>query len=91
MIIKITNFGNNSEVDFWMFDNIVKVSVRKKVEKPNEYCEDVMLVERTDVKDCISLRCRDKRDREISIVFDSVAYICNDDGKTIEKITVFNK
>jgi hypothetical protein len=39
--------------------------------------------------DCVgyyTLICRLTNGDEFSIVFDTVAYICNDDGKTIEKI-----
>lgn len=32
------------------------------------------------------LICRTKDNDEFSIVFDTVAYLCNDEGKTIEKI-----
>lgn len=32
------------------------------------------------------LICRTKDNNEFSVVFDTVAYICNDSGKTIEKV-----
>ena len=36
---------------------------------------------------CILLRCKEKvRDEPITIVFDTIAYLCNDSGRTIEKI-----
>jgi len=37
--------------------------------------------------DCILLRCKGKvGDEPITIVFDTIAYLCNDLGQTIEKI-----
>ena len=35
---------------------------------------------------CIRLICRNKEGDEVSIVFDTIAYILNDNGKTVEKI-----
>ena len=35
---------------------------------------------------CIRLICRNKEGEETSIVFDTVAYILNDNGKTVEKV-----
>lgn len=36
---------------------------------------------------CVLLRCKEKvGDEPITIVFDTIAYLCNDSGQTIEKI-----
>ena len=40
----------------------------------------------TEIVDNISLICRLSNGGEFSIIFDTTAYICNDEGKTIEKI-----
>ena len=36
----------------------------------------------------VELICRRSDDKEFLIVFDTTAYLCNDSGETIEKITV---
>ena len=36
----------------------------------------------------IKLICRKENGDEFSVMFDTIAYICNDEGKTIEKIPV---
>ena len=37
-------------------------------------------------RDVIKLICRLSNGEEFSVIFDTLAYICNDEGKTIEKI-----
>lgn len=71
-----------------MFDNIVKLSVSDVRLKPEEFNEDVVLVDTKGVKDYIKICCRDIRGKEFLIAFDSTAYICNDNGKTIETLPV---
>lgn len=35
---------------------------------------------------CVRLICRNEEGDEVSIVFDTIAYILNDNGKTVEKV-----
>lgn len=44
----------------------------------NEGCSDCIK--------CYRLVCRTKEHYEFGVLFDTVAYLCNDEGKTIEKI-----
>jgi hypothetical protein len=41
-----------------------------------------------DLLNCMVLICRKTDGEEFSVLFDTVAYLCNDEGKTIEKISV---
>jgi hypothetical protein len=62
-------------------DNIVLLDHHPKCDcdiKNRNLCKECVLYYR--------LICRTKDHYEFSIVFDTVAYICNDDGKTVEKI-----
>jgi hypothetical protein len=46
----------------------------------------------SDCKDYIGVNCRMNNGDEISVVFDTIAYVLNDSGKTIEKIVAnYNK
>lgn len=100
MILKIARYVDKE--DWVIFDNIRKVSkVNLKVSdflgEPSEWNADVLVVDyhnqrMNDVNpadiDCILLRCRAKigEDEGFSIAFDTLAYLCNDLGQTIEKI-----
>ncbi len=49
----------------------------------NEGCSDCI--------ECYRLVCRTKEHYEFNVLFDTVAYLCNDEGKTIEKIVANHK
>ena len=60
-------------------DNIIILDFDSKCNcRDDEGCSDCVRYHR--------LVCRTKDNNEFSIVFDTIAYICNDEGKTIEKI-----
>jgi len=60
-------------------NNIVLLDFDTKCNcRDNEGCSDCVRYYR--------LICRTKDHNEFSVVFDTVAYICNDNGKTIEKV-----
>lgn len=103
MIVKIER--HNNEQDWWMLDNISKISCSSKRHHTKIFTPSV-LGEDTDIqildheptcncddnsgcKNCIKYYrfiCRTKEHYEFSIAFDTIAYICNDEGKTIEKV-----
>lgn len=98
MIVKV--MVHDLENKYWMFDKIDRIVVkneyqfqtREEVQKWHEEYNfmDAPLYEipPADKKGpftIIVLGCRMKDD-EYYIGFDKVAYICNDEGKTIEKI-----
>lgn len=102
MILKIER--HNCDQDWWLFDNIAKISCSKAKRHTMEYSDTDPLEDRIRLFDhqatctcgenegcekCISfyrLVCRTNDWEEFSVVFDTVAYICNDSGKTVEKI-----
>lgn len=97
MILKIKRHESNQ--DWWMLDNIRKISVSEtflsEISEYNKISEtsDILIMDHTNEvnNDHISYKnmiIKDKDDREYDIMFDTVAYLCNDDGKTIEKIVV---
>jgi len=103
MILKIERYGSNQQ--WWMFDNIRKVSMStilfKKDLKMERYgMYDVTLFdtpksacacegENENCSQCekyLVAICRLTDNSEIKIAFDTIAYLLNDNGKTIEKI-----
>lgn len=98
MILKVER--HNLEQDWWLLDNISKVSCSKcDYKKGDSIVEgDIILFDHESECNCnngdgcnkcirfYKLICRTKEYDEFSIVFDTVAYLCNDEGKTIEKI-----
>lgn len=96
MILKIVRYVNNND-DWWMLDDIKKIS---KTQFKRQFCDRDSLHEEFDdivildafsedaQKECILVRliCRLSNGDEFSIVFDTIAYVLNDNGKTIEKI-----
>ena len=102
MILKIKRELDNQE--WWILDSIRKVSIGKTFERNrrdfNELDVDVVIMDRMNSGDenppgdhpMKVLICRldsglESGD-EYVIVFDTFAYLCNDLGKTIEKIVV---
>ena len=102
MILKIER--RNESQKWWILDDIRKVSVSETLSFSREdfkecKCKteaDICILdnffnsdqEPTDMFLYIRLICRLSNGTEFSVVFDTIAYLCNDSGKTIEKITV---
>jgi len=100
MILKIERYSN--EQRWWIFDSIRKISISKTLTHNGipEIRQDTEVVI-FDIKsecscgpndscsDCVKyylLTCRLNDGSEFSIAFDTIAYLLNDNGKTIEKI-----
>jgi len=76
----------------------VKLEEKLKDHNYNFMCMDEMVVSTNEVPysntDILCLKVisfklvNDKEDNEYFVAFDTVAYLCNDEGKTIDKITV---
>lgn len=100
MILKIERYTEQQH--WWMLDNIRKVSVSKLLlqrldlwhncniqifDMPNSDCTcKGSGDECSNCKYYLTLICRDKEGNEFAVAFDTVAYLLNDEGKTIEKI-----
>jgi len=92
MMLKIERY--NKDQMWWMYDNIRKVSVsnfygRSVGTDPNEGEYDLILFDIDNKKEDVPyriIRCALKDGSEMSIAFDTIAYLLNDNGKTIEKI-----
>jgi len=93
--------NENDDQQYWMFDNVRKYSlstpIRKQYKTPlNDYnavfmdlVQDCTCQEGDGCDSCIFynvLICRLEDGSEYSIAFDTVCYVLNDNGKTIEKI-----
>jgi len=96
MILKI-----HFEDDWWIYDNIDRVRFSYEEyeavsEDFGDHYRDLTLVDslrsnsRTpadgDTVKFVRISWRDRSDKEMVALFDEVAYLCNDEGKTIEKI-----
>ena len=99
MIIKIRRFTENME--WWLIDEIRKIDIGTYKHMTVREVKDIMSRPEHDVRimDSLSdnpaddarfveLNCQNSWGGCFSIMFDTVAYICNDDGKTIERIPV---
>jgi len=100
MIVKIQRYGGSQRC--WIIDNIAKISISEPIKKPGPkgnpfYDVDIMdLPRRCSCDDehsgcsaCVyyvELICRKADGEEFSISFDTIAYIMNDQGSTIEKV-----
>ena len=99
MILKIQRYDNNQK--WWYIDNIRKVSVSEPYKRRPGSFEYIDLVIEdiesdctcasnqegcSECVDCLLLICRLDDGSEYSIQFDTLAYLLNDQGKTIEKI-----
>ena len=87
---------------WWMLDDIRKIShYRYKNHQFNKDFSDdeadiflldyeeylnKMFPEQKSSRDVIKLVCRLSNGNEFIVLFDTVAYLCNDEGKTIEKM-----
>ena len=99
MIVKIMRY--NGEQQYWLYDNVAKVSVsnpryHSNIPKANDVnvaffdiISNCTCDEDTACSNCVRynlLICRFNDGNEYSIAFDTVAYILNDEGRTVEKI-----
>lgn len=101
MLLKIVRYDDRQ--NWWMFDDIRKVSVSNRLFKGEATEEtircnfDAIFFDMpecscgpgdgcNDCKDYIVLICRMNDGNEYCVAFDTIAYILNDSGKTIEKI-----
>ena len=99
MILKIERYSNRQQ--WWMYDNIRKISVTNPLNKKEleDVIYDTVIFdidsdctcrgpeEACDM--CVSYlvaTCRLNDGSEVGIAFDTIAYLLNDNGKTIEKI-----
>jgi hypothetical protein len=92
MILKVAGYSEFDDSTKWfMWDNVNKISYQRlynteSTKKFIESCEDVLrFIESDAYKSVLFIICR-MGDTELSIVTDDMAYILNDDGKTIERI-----
>ncbi|MCK4454643.1 hypothetical protein KAU51_04875 [Candidatus Parcubacteria bacterium] len=101
MILKIERYIGDGG-NWWMLDDIRKISkslfkkIRFKEEKEGLFdAADIFIVDFYDslddksdqqFRDIIKLICRLSNGDEFCVVFDTTAYLLNDNGKTIEKI-----
>lgn len=97
MILKIKRYRDNQE--WWILDSIRKISLGETFQRDrrdfDELDVDLVIMDNMD-SDVANppgdhpmkiLICRLESGNEYTIVFDTIAYLCNDEGKTIEKIT----
>ncbi len=102
MILKIERYTHDASTNnWWMLDDIRKVSktlIKEVPFKNNENDElfDIVIFDfhqhlkdnKMDQqnRDLIQLICRLSNGNEFCMLFDTIAYILNDNGKTIEKL-----
>jgi len=99
MILKIERYEQGQ--DWWMLDDIKKIGKSKPfitdpIKDYDAATVDVVILDysvllaaengSTNSAESIRLICRLSNGEELSIIFDTVAYILNDNGKTIEKL-----
>lgn len=98
MILKIARKCDNQ--DWWILDSVMKISIGSLfIRNRRDFDEqdvDVVFMDNMGSGDenpprdhpMRTLICRLENGDEYTIVFDTMAYLCNNEGKTIEKITV---
>lgn len=103
MIIMVKNYNENAP-EWHYFDNIDRV-VDERMLHLNDYNLDfigddifiVVPIERLNIKEGKKvllgvLRCEQRhKDHAFRVHFNTEAYICNDEGKTIRKIVVYSR
>ena len=87
MILKIKGY---QEEDWWIFGEIRRIhpGVVNKAKSLEDDYDLVLLADNTKQIKCLRIVLRFMDGLEFSILTDSVAYLCNDCGETIEKILV---
>ena len=90
MIIKIQEETPKND-SWWIYDNVHRVKINESASLDMTKLKDVDLVvlkdETTNESKKRLITYLDKNREERSILFNTIMYICNDDGKTIEKVT----
>ena len=98
MILKIEE--HSSDREYLLIDKIDRIHKSGTIfYSGDDYFDiaDTLIMDHTDKRDhsdqksYILLRCRMNDNSIVTIAFDTVAYICNDNGKTIERILVNSK
>ena len=97
MIIKIESYNENDQ--YRMIDGIEKYVLKKrKLKQDRQYEPDLIVFDVEKECTCMDgegcnncttyydLICKKRNGDEYTISFDTIAYIMNDEGKTIEKI-----
>jgi len=99
MILKIERYKERE--NWWLLDDIRKISKAQfrqsfSQDFDNQVDADVFILDYEDYleeaqggqdsRDVIRLICRLSNGNEFSVLFDTIAYILNDSGKTIEKL-----
>lgn len=99
MILKIERYKKRE--DWWLLDDIRKISKAQfkqsfKQDFDDKVDADVFILDYEDYlkevgggqdsRDVVRLICRLSNGDEYVILFDTIAYILNDSGKTIEKL-----
>lgn len=98
MLLKIERYTKDQ--DWWILDDIRKIS-KAQFKQPfsKDFSDDeanILILDYDnylqeqgagqDSRDVIRLVCRLSNDSEFTILFDTIAYLLNDGGKTIEKL-----
>lgn len=101
MILKIERYkGKKQNQDWWLLDSIRKISKEEFEQHFGKDFSDTEaeafifdygehLSEFGDLPDTrkvVKLVCRLTDYSEYTVIFDTIAYICNDEGRTIEKV-----
>jgi len=96
MILKIQRYKERE--DWWILDDIRKISKAQfrqsfSQDFDDETDADIFILDYEDHstskesgRDVVRLICRLSNGDEFCVLFDTVAYLLNDNGKTIEKI-----
>ncbi len=98
MLLKIERY--DEEQDWWILDDIRKIS-KAQFKQPTskdfgDDDADIFILDYMDHiningagqshRDVVKLVCRVSNGNEFTVLFDTIAYILNDNGKTIEKL-----
>lgn len=101
MIVKVERYKNSrNKQNWWLLDNISSITIEEfECEPSKDFSDDEVDVIVLDYEQClednnmknayntnIKLHCAMTDGSDIIIVFDTIAYILNDNGKTIERI-----
>ena len=86
MILKLQGCGVD---DWWVYGEIRKIHY-ERIERSDDKCEETpdLYLFRGAPSKCLRIILRFVDGSEYSILKDSIGYLCNDCGETIEKIVV---
>jgi len=84
MILKIRAYGSQ---DWWIYGEVRRIHhelvKKERIEEDYDLC---LIAEDTKVDEFLRIILRFVNGDEFGILTDSIAYLCNDRGETIEKI-----